>query len=698
MNKKIITIILFLFASFFTLSYDVNADYNATVVSVSKCPLKSNASGSCIYKDTKFNSYVSGPIWVDIGDKLRVITSKSEVKAPSSGTGSECKSNYVYISIDFASETYHGYVCKDNLWDGSISNELKKEFTTAGFPESYWNSLAALRMAHPKWKFVAVNTKLDFETAVNNEDSGSKSLIQYTNSVNALGYLSTSEVNYNWTTDKYKAYAGRNWYAANSETIAYYMDPRNFLTDIYIFQFEPLYYNKDTQTLDVVQSILRDAYISRFASNFMTAGAKANVSPVYLASLSRQEMGTSANTAISGKAITYNGKSYSGYNFFNIGATPTNDKNVVDGLDAYRGIVYAAGGNNKSDTSYSRPWNTEAKAIEGGAKWIYDNYVGPGQMTSYFKKWNTVYHYALDTGGKPHSLYSHQYMQNIQAPSSEAKSVYNSYTAEKRIDLGYVFYIPVYNNMPASTSLPNKNSPNNYLKALTLNINGAGAKGVSGFSGDTLKYTVNVDNDKSTVVIGATSVRSDAKITGTGTKTLKVGTNTFSIVVTAANGSKRTYEITINRAGATGDYKTIEQIITDTKLNIDSNYITGLSFTTKASGFETLVTASEPKSKVVVKRGNTTITTGNVITGDTVTITSGDETKTYTVILYGDINKDGKISILDLLAEQKHLLGTNKLTGTTAKAADVNKDGKISILDLLAVQKHLLGYSLITQK
>ena len=673
MNKKIIIIVLFVFASFFTLTYNVNADYNATVVSVAKCPLKSNATGSCIYKDTKFNSYVSGPVWVDVGDKLTVITSKSEVKAPSSGTGSECKSNYVYISIDFASETYNGYVCKENLWDGNIPDELKKEFTTAGFPESYWNSLTALRMAHPKWKFVAVNTKLDFKTAVANEDSGSKSLIQYTNNVNALGYLSTSEVNYDWTTDKYKTYAGSNWYAANSETIAYYMDPRNFLTDNYIFQFEPLYYNKDTQTLDVVQSILRDAYISKFASNFITAGAKANVSPVYLASLSRQEMGTSANTA-------------------------TNDKNVVDGLDAYRGIVYAAGGINKSDTSYSRPWNTEIKAIEGGAKWIYDNYVGPGQMTSYFKKWNTVYYYTLDNGGNPHSLYSHQYMQNIQAPSSEAKSVYSSYSAEKRIDLGYIFYIPVYNKMPASTSLPNKNSPNNYLKSLTLNINGAGAKSINGFSGDTLDYTVNVDNDKSTVVIGATSVRSDAKITGTGTKTLKVGTNTFSIVVTAANGNKRTYKITINRAGATGDYKTIEQIITDTKINIDSNYITGLSFTTKASGFETLVTASEPKAKVVVKRGNSTITTGNVITGDIVTITSGDETKTYTIILDGDINKDGKISILDLLAEQKHLLGTNKLTGITAKAADVNKDGKISILDLLAVQKHLLGYSLITQK
>ena len=47
--------------------------------------------------------------------------------------------------------------------------------------------------------------------------------------------------------------------------------------------------------------------------------------------------------------------------------------------------------------------------------------------------------------------------------------------------------------------------------------------------------------------------------------------------------------------------------------------------------------------------------------GDTISITSGEETKTYTVILYGDVNGDGKINALDLLKIQKHILKTSPL-------------------------------------
>ena len=254
MNKKIIIIVLFVFASFFTLIYDVNADYQVKVVSTTPCQLYKDqkgktATGSCIYSNTSFNALTVGPYWVDVGDQLKVITSKPSIKAPTRGYGSECKSEFAYISIDYGSKTYNGYVCKDNLWDGVITDAMKKEFKNAGFPESYYSYLALLRTAHPNWKFLAVNTGLDFNEAVSNEDNGSKSLIQYTSSVNALGYLSTSEVNYNWTTDKYKLYAGSNWYAANKETIAYYMDPRNFLTDNYIWQFEGLAFDETTQNL-----------------------------------------------------------------------------------------------------------------------------------------------------------------------------------------------------------------------------------------------------------------------------------------------------------------------------------------------------------------------------------------------------------------------------------------------------------------
>ena len=38
------------------------------------------------------------------------------------------------------------------------------------------------------------------------------------------------------------------------------------------------------------------------------------------------------------------------------------------------------------------------------------------------------------------------------------------------------------------------------------------------------------------------------------------------------------------------------------------------------------------------------------------------------------------------------------LSGAAKEAADVNKDGNITVLDLLKVQKHILGDSAISQK
>lgn len=699
MSKVKFYIVFIFVVSFFSLINEVKADYSAKIVRSEPCKLYydskgKTATGSCIYSNTKFSALTTGPYWVDIGDKVKVITSKGTVKAPTSGYGSECKSTFSYISIDYASKTYYGYVCTDNIWDGVVTTAMQTKFKNAGFPSSYWDELALLSVAHPTWKFVAIDTELDFKTAVNNEDKGNKSLIQYTSSTNDVGYLSTEEGNYSWEKDKYTVYDGSTWYAANNATIAYFMDPRNFLNDSYIFQFEPLVYEASNNHLSVINALLKGQYISKYAQTFVTSGASAKVSPVYLAALSKQEIGGStANTAIKGGSFTYGGKSYSGlYNFYNIGATSG------DGA-VYRGLVYANGGSSGSDKTYSRPWTTPEKAILGGAQFIYTKYLSTGQNTSYFKKWNVVYNYAKKNGFSPKSNYTNQYMQNIQAPRSEANSTYKSYSSLDLLDTDFTFYIPVYKNMPASTSLPKKGSPNNYLKNLTINLDSKGAKTVTGFAGAKTNYTVHVANDVKTAVVAATKVNSNASISGAGTKNLVVGNNVFNIVVTAQNGTKRIYKLTIVKEAADGEtYKSVEDIVKDSSINIDDNYMTGLTLTTSISSIKSKVNSAESKSEVVIKRSNKQITSGNLRTGDAVTIKSGNDSKTYNVVIYGDLSSDGKISAVDLLKVQKDILGTTKLKGAYAKAADINKDGKITAVDLLKVQKHILGDKLISQK
>lgn len=65
---------------------------------------------------------------------------------------------------------------------------------------------------------------------------------------------------------------------------------------------------------------------------------------------------------------------------------------------------------------------------------------------------------------------------------------------------------------------------------------------VSGFSSSKTSYTLK-DNSGTSINISATVTDAKASVTGTGSKTLKYGKNTFGVTVTAENGSKKTYNI-----------------------------------------------------------------------------------------------------------------------------------------------------------
>ncbi|PKM63770.1 MAG: hypothetical protein CVU96_06225 [Firmicutes bacterium HGW-Firmicutes-20] len=90
-------------------------------------------------------------------------------------------------------------------------------------------------------------------------------------------------------------------------------------------------------------------------------------------------------------------------------------------------------------------------------------------------------------------------------------------------------------------------STNNYLSSLGI------SQGTLNFNKTTTSYTVIVDNNITSVTLSATAEDSKATISGTGTKSLKVYSNTFNIVVTAENGSKKTYSVNVVRRDADGN-------------------------------------------------------------------------------------------------------------------------------------------------
>jgi hypothetical protein len=67
----------------------------------------------------------------------------------------------------------------------------------------------------------------------------------------------------------------------------------------------------------------------------------------------------------------------------------------------------------------------------------------------------------------------------------------------------------------------------------------------------------------------------------------------------------------------------------------------------------------------------------------------------WIIIVTGDCNGDGKISVTDMLAIKAHLLQKSTLSGIFAQAADTNADHNISITDFIQIKASILGKSQI---
>lgn len=94
-----------------------------------------------------------------------------------------------------------------------------------------------------------------------------------------------------------------------------------------------------------------------------------------------------------------------------------------------------------------------------------------------------------------------------------------------------------------------KTNDNNNLKE--LNIEGVEIE--PKFSPNITSYEAEVDYDKEKVVISAVCDGDNCSVSNTGEKELQVGENRFEIVVTAENGSRKKYNIFINRREASSD-------------------------------------------------------------------------------------------------------------------------------------------------
>lgn len=528
------------------------------------------------------------------------------------------------------------------------------------FPEEYKKALEQIQKLHPKWTFEAYYTGISWDTLILNETAthGRNRVIKTADS--------------SWRCSCNNVASG---YACASKGItSYYLDPRNFLNEVNIFQFLEISYNSKIHNIDGIKSAVKGTFLDKqitytliekkevetekevqktvnntittqkeivkeikeveveytkhYADIILEAAKQSNMSPYSIVTKIIQEVGTNGSDSVSG---TYSGESgkYKGYyNFYNLGAYDSGNA-IVNGLK------YAK----------DKGWNNQYHAIIEGAEEIANSYTNAGQNTAYFYKWDVVGTKILQSGKTQNisgsDMFWHQYMTNVQDPTSQSKSLYNTYVKNKIIDESLNFVIPVYDKMPTENSMPS---------------------GLTTEDGDL--YYVNCTDG---LALRETPSTSAKKIDTLYKNTLVV---MLERECKEANGYKWDKVKLAN--GVTG--------------YIASKYLTFKSASTK------LEYKYEEEENIIIMTLGITIdkitgAVGEIKTGAKIKI--GD--KEYKAVVLGDTNGDGAINSADLLSIRKHLLTKVPLANEYKKSADVNNDQKVDSADLLAVRKQLLG-------
>lgn len=510
----------------YILSFAIAASMAASCLTASAANMKGSCTADVLNVRSGAGTGYSKTGTVSYGDSLTILSETTD----SSGAKwykISCGNLTGYVSAAYVQLTSSGS-------QGSSDADFESYMTKQGFPESYKPYLRTLHEQHPKWIFTAQKLGVDWNTALKEECVVGRNLVH---SSALASWKSMEKGAYDFNGGYWYGLDG-SWVAASKEIIMYYMDPRNFLNDTYIFMFENQSYDPSYQTESGVKTILADTFMSKsytcpdtkkkytYSQTFMDAAKKSGVSPYHLASRCRNEQGVNGAPQSLGTV-----KGYENYfNFFDIQAYATSTMTAAE-----MGCKYAK----TTNPTYLLPWTNQYKSIVGGSIFLGTGYITKAQDTLYLQKFDMV------DGGN--GLYYHQYMTCVFGQANEAISLKNAYSQDI-LNSAMEFKIPVYNNMPDKLCPKPTSSGdnNNYLKSLSVSGTSVSPK----FDKFTASYTAKVNAEVSSVTVNANPLGKSAKVSGKGKVSLKTGENTVKVTCTAASGVKRTYTIKITRKAA----------------------------------------------------------------------------------------------------------------------------------------------------
>lgn len=584
----------------------------------------------------------------------------------------------------------------------------------SNFPKEYQSALKKIKDEHPDWNFEAYYTGLPWSTVLLNE----------TSSHGRNRVIKTADAS--WRCSCGNVASG---YACASEgIIGYYLDARNFLNEINIFQFLEISYNSKIHNLSGVKSAVKGtflddtityrkngkSYTKSYAEIILEAAEESNMSPYSIVTKIIQEVGTNGSASVKG---TYSG--YKGYyNFYNLGAYDTGNA-IVNALK------YAK----------DKGWDNQYDAIIDGAKQISNSYTNAGQNTAYFYKWDVVGTKILKSGSSQtvssSDMFWHQYMTNVQDPTSQSKTLYNTYAKNGILDKSLNFIIPIYEDMPSSVDMPSGFSDDTEDLYYVNCTDGLRVRNKASTSGSILttlykntkvqmitkKYTTanGIVWDKIKLSNGVTGYTADKYLTACKTNTdsdtvigtakttenlkLRKSASTSGVLLTTIPKNTPIDILQKDVSNSNGynwykvKYGSYKGYVASQYLNVNNSNNNNNNNDNKSDEIKLNDEYAKVDGSTLIVKPTSTIkniansASGTLKTGEKVKVGS----KSYTVAMLGDANGDGKVNSADLLKVVNHLNGNSTLTSTYKASADINEDGKINSADLLKIVNHLNG-------
>ena len=330
------------------------------------------------------------------------------------------------------------------LINQSIANGAWISSDIEGIDESkypgYKSQIQSLQRKYPNWSIKLYYTGLDWNSTLTAENEG------HGESPVSLSYYTYKGEWICPICGEKRFDVSGNWYCASRKAIAYMMDPRNSLTEEWVFQFQNL--GSSAGNRSEIEKMVQGTFLNNTTciDAIMQAAQTYNISPFHLVSRITQEQGTAGIGTMNGYIyITPEGTPVKVYNLFNIKTSGNDDAGFLAG----------------AKFAYENGWFTQEASILGGAKFLRENYIDYGQSTLYFQKYNVVY---------TDKLYRHQYMQNIRAANDEGNKIYNAYKNTGILSSHFEFLIPVYENMPSEASPRPSSTTESYVGDITTDV------------------------------------------------------------------------------------------------------------------------------------------------------------------------------------------------------------------------------------